>query len=104
MTEFKIWHFSYIGKRAADKQDKGLKITADELSNLIKDEKLLSWIELNICSLDFWDSDARRVMNEEFAAINNCYDFKINDDGMALLMAYCFIFIDHLPSRTIEDL
>ena len=40
MTEFKIWHFSYIGKRAADKQDKGLKITADELSNLIKDEKL----------------------------------------------------------------
>lgn len=104
MTEFKTWHFSYIGRYAAYKQDKGLKISTNEISDLIESNKLIPWIEFNICHLDFWDNDAKRVMNEEFAAIENCHDFDLNNDGLSLLMTYCFIFIDRLPSRTIEDL
>lgn len=104
MTEFKTWHFSYIGKNATNKQDKGLRISVDELLDLIEDKKLLSWIELNICSLDFWDSDARSIMDVEFTSIASCCDFGIEGDGMARLIAYCFAFIDNLPSRTIKDL
>ena len=104
MTEFKTLHFSYIGKNAAYKQDKGLRISVDELLDLIEGNKLLPWIELNICSLDFWDNDARRVMDVEFISIANCYDLGIDGDGVALLIAYCFAFIDNLPSRTVEDL
>ena len=104
MTEFKTWHFSYIGRNATNKQDKGLRISVDELRDLIEGNKLLPWIELNICSLDFWDSDARRVMDVEFTSIASCYDFGIESDGMARLIAYCFAFIDNLTSRTIEDI
>lgn len=104
MVDFKIWHFSYIGKHAACKQDKGLSISTDELINLIEKDKLIPWIESNICVIDFWDDDAKKVMNAEFRAITDCHDFGIENDGISLLIAYCFAFIDNLPSRIIEDL
>lgn len=104
MTTFTTSQFNYIGKCVAYKADQGLQISVDELLDLIERNKLVTWIEENICSLDFWDSDARRVMDVEFTSIASCYDFGIESDGMARLIAYCFAFIDNLPSRTIEDL
>lgn len=104
MTTFKTSDFSFIGRNLACKQDKGLHLDAAKLEELISNKKLLPWIELNICALDFWDNDARRIMDEEFASMANCYDFSINNDGMAMLIAYCFAFIDNLPSRTMADL
>lgn len=104
MKEFQTWHFSYIGRHTAYKQDKGLQISVSELLDLIEEQKLISWIELNICNLDFWDDETKRVMNEEFCSIANCYDFGIDTDGLARLTSYCFAFIDNLPSRSIEDL
>lgn len=104
MTTFTTSQFNYIGKCVAYKADQGLQISVDELLDLIERNKLVTWIEENICSLDFWDSDARRVMDVEFTSIASCYDFGLESDGMARLIAYCFAFIDNLPSRTIEDL
>lgn len=104
MVKFEQWHFVYIGQHIANKQDKGLHISVDELTELIENNKLLPWIELNICSLDFWDTDARRVMDVEFWSIANCYDFGIENDGLARLSAYCFAFAKDLPSRTLADL
>lgn len=104
MNRFETWHFSYIGKHAAYKQDGGLSIKVDELLDLIEKGKLIPWIELNICSLDFWDNDAKRVMEIEFFSIANCENFGIETDGMARLIAYCFAFIDNLPTRTVADL
>jgi hypothetical protein len=104
MTTFTTSQFNYIGKCVAYKADQGLQISVDELLDLIERNKLVTWIEENICSLNFWDSDARRVMDVEFTSIASCYDFGIESDGMARLIAYCFAFIDNLPSRTIEDL
>lgn len=104
MTKFEQWHFVYIGQHIANRQDKGLHISVNELTELIENNKLLPWIELNICSLDFWDTDARRVMDVEFWSIANCYDFGIENDGLARLSAYCFAFTKDLPSRTLADL
>lgn len=104
MTTFTTSQFNYIGKCVAYKADQGIQISVDELLDLIERNKLVTWIEENICSLDFWDSDARRVMDVEFTSIASCYDFGIESDGMARLIAYCLAFIDNLPSRTIEDI
>ncbi len=104
MVKFTTSQFCYIGTQIAIKQDKGLHISVDELTELIDNNKLLPWIELNICSLDFWDTDARRVMDVEFWSIANCYDFGIENDGLARLSAYCFAFTANLPTRTLADL
>lgn len=104
MIEFKISHFTFIGRQATYKQDKGLQISVKELVRLIEDGKILPWIEQNICSLDFWDKEAKQVMVEEFRSLENCDDFGIENDGMSLFISYCFIFINHLPSRKKEDI
>lgn len=104
MVKFTEEQFVYLGLRIANKQDKGLHISVDELTELIENNKLLPWIELNICSLDFWDTDARRIMDVEFWSIANCYDFGIENDGLARLSAYCFAFTANLPTRTLADL
>lgn len=104
MTEFKEWHFSHIGTHLAYKQDKGLRISVSELLNLIESNNLIQWIETNVCGIDFWDVEAKYVMNEEFSSIANCYDYGIENDGIARLIAYCFAFVNNLPSRTIKDL
>ena len=104
MVKFTEKQFAYLGLSIANKQDKGLRLSVTELRTLIKGGKLIPWIELNICSLDFWDNDARRVMEVEFFSIANCEDFGIETDGMARLIAYCFAFINNLPTRTVADL
>lgn len=104
MVKFTEKQFAYLGLSIANKQDKGLRLSITELRTLIEEGKLIPWIELNICSLDFWDNDARRVMEVEFFSIANCEDFGIETDGMARLIAYCFAFINNLPTRTVADL
>ena len=104
MIQFTQSQFSYIGERIAYQQDKGLRLSVDELTNLVEGRKLIPWIELNVCSVDFWDDDAKKVMEVEFESIFNCYTFGIETDGLARLMAYCFSFMDNLPTRSIEDL
>lgn len=104
MTTFTTSQFNHIGKCVAYKADQGIQISVDELLDLIERNKLVTWIEENICSLDFWNDDAKRVMDVEFSSIANCYDFCIENNGMALLIAYCFAFIDCLPSRTVKDI
>ena len=79
MVKFSEEQFVYLGLRIANKQDKGLRLSVAELKELVEGEKLIPWIELNICSLDFWDNDARRVMEVEFWSIYNCYDFGETD-------------------------
>lgn len=93
MTTFTTSQFNHIGKCVAYKADQGIQISVDELLDLIERNKLVTWIEENICSLDFWNDDAKRVMDVEFSSIANCYDFCIENNGMALLIAYCFAFI-----------
>ena len=104
MSNFTTSQFNYIGKCVAYKEDQGVQISVDELLDLIERNKLVTWIEQNICSLDFWDNDARRVMDVEFSSIANCYDFSIENNGMSLLIAFCFAFIDCLPSITVKDI
>ena len=104
MAKFTAEQFVYLGLRITNKQDKGLRLSVTELRTLIEGGKLIPWIETNICSLDFWDTDARRVMEVEFWSIYDCYDFGIDNDGMARLIAYCFAFINNLPTRTVADL
>ena len=104
MVKFTEEQFVYLGLRIANKQDKGLRLSVRELKNLIESESLIHWIETNICNIDFWNIDEKKVMEVEFWSINNCYDFGIETDGMARLIAYCFAFKENLPTRTIEDL
>ena len=65
---------------------------------------LVSWIEKNVCVVDFWNDDMKRVMDVEFDSLANCKDFGIQKDGTALLIAFCFAFAQNLPTRTIHDL
>ena len=44
-------------------------------------------------------------MNVEFESLLNAYGtFDIENNGLSLLIFYCFVFVDNLPTRTIEDL
>ncbi len=58
----------------------------------------------NVCVVDFWNDDMKRVMDVEFDSLANCKDFGIQKDGTALLIAFCFAFAQNLPTRTIHDL
>lgn len=104
MVKFEVGQFVYLGMRIANKQDKGLRLSITELKKMLEAEQLISWIEENICHLDFWDNETKQVMEVEFYSIANCYDFGIETDGLARLSAYCFAFIENLPKRTIKDL
>lgn len=104
MVKFTSSQFSHIGQRIAYKQDKNLSLTVDELLGLVKERKLLPWIELNICSLDFWDGEARQIMEVELEVLAYDEFFGIENNGLSLLMAYCYYYMENLPTRTLEDL
>lgn len=61
-------------------------------------------LKKNVCVVDFWNDDMKRVMDVEFDSLANCEDFGIQKDGIALLIAFCFAFAQNLPTRTIHDL
>ncbi|OUN60615.1 hypothetical protein [Alistipes sp. An66] len=104
MNEFTTSQFCYIGMHLANKQDNGLHISADEITQMAQEHTLVSWIEKNVCVVDFWNDDMKRVMDVEFDSLANCEDFGIQKDGIALLIAFCFAFAQNLPTRTIHDL
>lgn len=104
MLKFTIHQFCYIGMHLAIKQDKGLCISADEVTQMAIDHNLVLWIERNVCAVDFWNDDMKRVVDAEFSALVDCEDFGIQQDGIALLMVLCLVFTKNLPTRTIHDL
>ena len=105
MKEFTKKQFILLGQKIAVNQDAGLKLSVEELEKLINTHKLISWIETNVCILDLWDRDNKKIMNVEFESLLNAYGtFGIENDGLSLLIFYCFVFVDKLPTRTLDDL
>ena len=104
MKNFNTSDFCYLGMYLAKQQDKGLRISADEITQMAMDHTLVSWIEKNVCIMAPWDNDMKRVMDVEFDVLAGCEDFDIQKDGIALLIAFCFAFAKNLPTRTIHDL
>ena len=105
MKEFTKKQFILLGQKIVVNQDAGLKLSVEELEKLINTHKLISWIETNVCILDLWDRDNKKIMNVEFESLLNAYGtFGIENNGLSLLIFYCFVFVDNLPTRTIEDL
>ena len=104
MKEFTKTQFVSLGQKIAVKQDAGLKLSIEELEKLINTHKLISWIETNVCIVDLWDSDNKKIMNVEFESLLNSYGtFGFKNDGLSLLIFYCFVFVDRLPTRTLDD-
>ena len=105
MKNFTKNHFILLGQKLAMKQDAGLNLSIEELEELIKTHKLITWIETNVCVMDLWDSDNKKIMNVEFESLLNSYGtFGIKNDGLSLLIFYCFVFVDMLPTITLDDL
>ena len=105
MKEFTKTQFVSLGQKIAVKQDVGLKLSIEELEKLINTHKLISWIETNVCIVDLWDSDNKKIMNIEFESLLNSYGtFGIKNEGLSLLIFYCFVFVNMLPTRTLDDL
>ena len=81
------------------------KIICWRIRKVIDTYKLIIWIEANVCILDLWDRDNKKIMNVEFESLLNAYGtFDIENNGLSLLIFYCFVFVDNLPTRIIEDL
>lgn len=105
MKEFTKKQFILLGQKIAVNQDAGLKLSVEELEKLINTHKLISWIETNVCILDLWDRDNKKIMNVEFESLLNAYGtLGIENNGLSLLIFYCFVFVDKLPTRTLDDL
>ena len=105
MNNFTQNQFVFLGQNLIVKQNVGLKLSIKELEELIETHKLIAWIETNVCILDLWDRDNKKIMNVEFESLLNAYGtFGIENDGLSLLIFYCFVFVDKLPTRTLDDL
>lgn len=101
-------NFCMLGFELNGLVDKGEYLSFEDLYKMAEEETLIDWLEKK-CQRDFhWDSDDKKIMSAEFFSLVNATDaernFRITNNGISLLVAYCFKFIQNPPSRTIEDI
>ena len=96
--------YTLLGFQLARLADKGLKVSAKEILDLCYNHTLIMWLESKGVDFSLWSNEDKEIMNEEFDALASTEDFGIENDGIILLMAFCYEFIGNPPTRTVEDL
>lgn len=88
--------------------DMGKSVPVDEIVDKCEDYSLIAWLNENTPkTISLWDRETKIIMAEEFASIANAVNyenkFSIYNNGIALLIAYCFVFIQNPPTRNVSD-
>lgn len=96
--------FSLLGLEVNSLLDKGESLSIDEVHKMCDDYSIIEWLSnKGFQTMGFWDDETKIIMAEEFRAISCCVDEErkllIHNNGLALIVAYCFEFIQNPPSR-----
>lgn len=85
--------------------DKGESCSVSEILKMAEGGTLIGWLEEKI-DMSLWDDEDKIIMSVELASLSNCTatgDFGINNNGLSMLVAFCFEFIQNKPSRNIKN-
>lgn len=100
--------FTMLGLELNSLIDMGKSVPVDEIVDKCEDYSLIAWLNENTPkTISLWDRETKIIMAEEFASIANAVNyenkFSIYNNGIALLIAYCFVFIQNPPTRNVSD-
>lgn len=106
--DFQPGIFTMLGYELNSLIDQGQSLTLDKMLEMCEDYTVIGWLNNNVPNaLSLWDDDTKIIMAEEFASMANAVDCErkmlVTNNGICLLVAYCFAFIDNPPSRNLED-
>lgn len=106
--DFQPGIFTLLGLEVNSLLDKGEYLSLDEVHKMCDDYSIIEWLSnKGFQTMGFWDDETKIIMAEEFCAISNSVDEErklyVHNNGIALLAAYCFEFIQNPPSRTRSD-
>ncbi|MEG1563034.1 MAG: hypothetical protein RR365_04820 [Bacteroides sp.] len=94
--------FVYLGVHLNSLLDKGETWNIADILFKAEQETLVSWLETQLDMSPF-DTDDKRVLSEEFASLANAVDAEkkmgVSQNGICLLIAYCFELIQNKPTR-----
>ncbi len=106
--DFQPGIFSLLGFEINSLIDNGESLPKDEVHKMCDDYSIIEWLSnKGFASMTSWDDETKIIMAEEFCALSNVSDdegkFLIQNNGLCLLVAYCFEFIKNPPSRDRKD-
>ncbi len=87
--------------------DKGESFSVSDILNKAENKTLIPWLEKKI-DMSLWDNEDKKIMSVEFESLANVIDperkMGVSNNGLCLLVAFCFEFIQNPPTRTLKDL
>ena len=106
--DFQPGIFTQLGLEINSLIDNGGFISKKEVHQMCDDYSIMEWLSKNAArTIGLWDDETKIVMAEEFCSISNSCDDEgellVHNNGLSLLVAYCFEFIQTPPSRKRSD-
>lgn len=88
--------------------DQGKSTTLDEMIDMCDNYSIIGWLNNNVPNaMSLWDDETKIILAEEFASIATAVDSErkmlVSNNGICLLIAFCFAFIDCHPTRCLDD-